>query len=121
MLDKAQIAKILDDCGTLLALKGENDFRCRAYHNAARAIEQYEGNFVGAVKRDELGHIPGIGDTLTAKIKEMVNTGKLVFHEKLQAEIPAGLVDMLRIGGLGPKKIALLHQTLKITTVVELQ
>ncbi len=121
MLDKAQIAKILDDCGTLLALKGENDFRCRAYHNAARAIEQYEGDFVGAVKRDELGHIPGIGDTLTAKIKEMVNTGKLVFHEKLQAEIPAGLVDMLRIGGLGPKKIALLHQTLKISTVAELQ
>ncbi len=121
MLDKAQIAKILDDCGTLLALKGENDFRCRAYHNAARAIEQYEGDFVGAVKRDELGHIPGIGDTLTAKIKEMVNTGKLMFHEKLQAEIPAGLVDMLRIGGLGPKKIALLHQTLKISTVAELQ
>ena len=121
MLDKAQIAKILDDCGTLLALKGENDFRCRAYHNASRAIEQYEGDFVGAVKRDELGHIPGIGDTLTAKIKEMVNTGKLLFHEKLQAEIPAGLVDMLRIGGLGPKKIALLHQTLKISTVAELQ
>jgi DNA polymerase (family X) len=121
MLDKAQIAKILDDCGTLLALKGENDFRCRAYHSASRAIEQYEGDFVGAVKRDELGHIPGIGDTLTAKIKEMVNTGKLLFHEKLQAEIPTGLVDMLRIGGLGPKKIALLHETLKISTVAELQ
>lgn len=121
MLDKAQIARILDDCGTLLALKGENDFRCRAYHNAARAIEQYEGDFVGAVERDELGHIPGIGDTLTAKIKEMVNTGKLVFHEKLQSEIPTGLVDMLRIGGLGPKKIALLHQMLKISTVAELQ
>ena len=50
MLDKAQIAKILDDCGTLLALKGENDFRCRAYHNAARAIEQYEGDFVGIIR-----------------------------------------------------------------------
>jgi len=121
MLDKAQIAKILDDCGTLLALKGENDFRCRAYHNAARAIEQYEGDFVGAVKRDELGHIPGIGETLTAKIQEMVSTGKLAFHEKLQEEIPAGLVEMLRINGLGPKKIALLHETKKINTVAELK
>lgn len=121
MVDKAFIAKLLDDCGTLLALKGENDFRCRAYHNGARAIEQYEGDFVGAVQRDELGHIPGIGETLTAKIKEIVTTGKLAFHEKLKEEIPKGLVEMLRIGGLGPKKIALLHETLKITTVAELQ
>lgn len=121
MLDKGQIAKILDDCGTLLALKGENDFRCRAYHNAARAIEQYEGDFVGAVQRNELGHIPGIGETLTAKIQEMVSTGKLKFHEKLQGEIPTGLVEMLRINGLGPKKIALLHEIKKINTVAELK
>ncbi len=121
MIDKAEIAKILDDCGTLLALKGENDFRCRAYHNASRAIEQYEGDFVGKVQRGELGHIPGIGETLTAKIKEIVDTGKLEFLDNLKAELPAGLVEMLKIGGLGPKKIAVLHQTLKISSVAELQ
>lgn len=121
MIDKATIAKLLDDCGTLLALKGENDFRCRAYHNAARAIEQYEGDFVGKVQRDELGHIKGIGDTLTTKIKEMVETGRLAFHEELLAEIPAGLLEMQRIAGLGPKKIAILHQTLKISSVAELK
>lgn len=121
MVDKAFIAKLLDECGTLLALQGENDFRCRAYHNGARAIEQYEGDFVGAVQRDELGHVPGIGETLTVKIKEIIETGRLAFHEKLKAEIPAGLVDMLRINGLGPKKIALLHDTLKISTIAELQ
>lgn len=121
MIDKAEIAKILDDCGTLLALKGENDFRCRAYHHASRAIEQYEGDFVGKVQRGELGHIPGIGETLTAKIKEIVETGKLEFLDNLKAELPAGLLEMLKIGGLGPKKIAVLYQTLKISSVAELK
>ncbi|MFO0813022.1 MAG: DNA polymerase/3'-5' exonuclease PolX [Gemmatales bacterium] len=121
MIDKSQVARILDDCGTLLALKGENDFRCRAYHNACRAIEQYEGDFVGKAQRGELEHIPGIGDTLKTKIHEIVTTGKLEFLEKLKKEIPAGLVEMLKIAGLGPKKIAVLHQDLNITTVAELQ
>lgn len=121
MIDKATIAKLLDECGTFLALQGENDFRCRAYHNAARAIEQYEGDFVGKAQRDELGHIAGIGETLQAKIKEMVTTGRLEFHEKLLKEIPPGLLEMQRIAGLGPKKIALLHQTLKLSSVAELK
>ncbi|HMP17593.1 MAG TPA: helix-hairpin-helix domain-containing protein, partial [Gemmatales bacterium] len=121
MIDKADIARMLDECGTLLALQGENDFRCRAYHNASRAIEQYEGDFVGKVQRHELGHIPGIGETLTSKIQEIVTTGKLAFLEKLRSEIPSGLLDMLKIAGLGPKKIALLHKTLHISTVPELQ
>lgn len=121
MIDKMQVARILDDCGTLLALKGENDFRCRAYHAGARAIENYEGDLVGKVNRGELEHVPGIGETLQAKIKEIVTTGKLVFHEKLLAEIPPGLLEMLKIAGLGPKKISILHQELKINSVAELE
>lgn len=121
MIDKMQVARILDDCGTLLALKGENDFRCRAYHAGSRAIENYEGDFVGKVQRGELEHVPGIGETLQAKIKEIVTTGKLMFHEKLLAEIPPGLLEMLKIAGLGPKKIAILHQELKINSVAELE
>jgi len=121
MVDKFAIARIFDECGTLLELKGENPFRTRAYHNAARAIEQYEGDFNAAIEKDKLTEIRGIGETLRDKVKEIAATGKLAFHEKLLAEFPAGIGDLLRIGSLGPKKIKILHDQLGITSVADLK
>jgi DNA polymerase (family 10) len=121
MVNKNLIAQILDECGTLLSIKGENDFRCRAYHNAAQAIEQYEGDLGDAIAQNKLGEIRGIGDTMKAKIIEIAETGKLMFHEKLREEVPDGIVQMLRIPGLAQKKIKALRDELNITSIADLQ
>lgn len=120
-MDRRQIAAILDECGTLLELKGENPFRCNAYHNAARAIEQLEGDLPGMVERGELTRVKGIGATMADKIAELVHTGRLSFHEALRGEIPAGLVEMLRISGFGPKRAHQVYAELGIDTIDRLK
>src|SRR5262252_7294731 len=101
-MDREQVAAILAEIGTLLELQGENRFRVNAYHNGARAVQQMEGDLAEVVRQGKLGEVPGIGDTLREKITTLVTTGKLPFYEKLKEAIPAGLVQMLRIPGLGP-------------------
>jgi DNA polymerase (family X) len=119
-MNKDQVAAILSEIGTLLELKGENSFRCNAYHNAARAIEQLETDLKEIVAQGKLGEIRGIGDTLKEKITTLVTTGHLPFYEDLKAKIPAGLLDMLRIQGLGPKKVKALHDQLGIDSLDKL-
>src|SRR5690242_7843514 len=104
-MNKNDVAAILDEIGTLLEVQGENQFRTNAYHNAARAIANLERDLVEVVKAGELGTIEGIGATLTEKITTLVNTGHLPFYEDLKKKTPAGLIEMLRIPGMGPKKV----------------
>jgi len=120
-MDKEQVAVILDEIGTLLELQGENSFRCLAYKNAARAIEQMEGALGTAIEAGKLGEIRGIGETLQEKITTLAKTGHLPFYEDLRAKVPAGLLDMLRIPGLGPKKAKVLHDELGIKSIEELK
>lgn len=120
-MTKEEVAAVLDEIGTLLELKGESPFRCNAYRNGARIVQQLEGNLQEAVSAGRLGDIPGIGDTLREKITTLVTTGRLTFHEELKASLPAGLVQMLRIPTLGPKKIKALHDTLKVTDLESLR
>src|SRR6185436_345784 len=104
-MTKDDVADALDEIGTLLELKGENSFRANAYHNAARTIQQLEGNLKELVAQNRLGEVRGIGDTLQEKITILVTTGTLPYLEELRASIPPGLVTMLRLPGLGPKKV----------------
>ncbi|MCS7022284.1 MAG: DNA polymerase/3'-5' exonuclease PolX [Gemmataceae bacterium] len=120
-MTKEEVAAALDEIGTLLELKGENPFRCNAYHNAARIIQQLEDNLQDLVASGKLSEIRGIGDTMQEKIITLVTTGRLPFLEELRSSIPAGLVEMLRIPGLGPKKVKALHDQLHISSVAELQ
>src|SRR6266851_6916219 len=120
-MTKEEVASVIDEIATLLELKGENSFRCNAYRNGARAILQLEGNFNEIVQQGKLGGIPGIGDTLREKITTLVTTGSLPFYDDLRASIPAALVQMLKIPGLGPKKVKALHDTLKIDTLDKLK
>src|SRR5208337_4962050 len=119
-MNKDQVAAILSEIGTLLELQGENSFRCNAYHNGARAIEQLETDLKDIVAQGKLGEIRGIGDTLKEKITTLVTTGRLPYYEDLKAKIPAGLIDMLRIQGLGPKKVKALHDQLGIDSLDKL-
>ena len=76
-MDKQVVANVLNEIGTLLELKGENSFRCNAYRNAARALEQLEEELAIVIKEDRLAEIPGIGDTLREKITILVTSGAL--------------------------------------------
>jgi DNA polymerase (family 10) len=120
-MDRKEIAAILEECGTLLELQGENPFRCNAYHNAARAVQQFEGNLEELVEKSRLHEIKGIGTSMTDKVAEIFRTGRLGFHDELRKKTPDGLIDMLRISGFGPKRIKAVHDELGIDTIEKLK
>ena len=120
-MDKNQVADILAEIGTLLELKGENPFKTRAYGNAARTIEGLNEPLAKLVAEKRLGEIKGIGEALEQKITELVETGKLKYYEELKASIPPGMMEMLEIPGLGPKKIQALNKNLGVDSVEKLE
>ncbi len=120
-MDKDTVAGILVEIGTLLELKGENPFKTRAYGNAARTIEGLSEPLEKLIAEERLGDIKGIGEALQKKITELVTTGKLAYYDELKASIPAGLVAMLQIPGLGPKKVKALNDKLGVVTIEQLE
>jgi DNA polymerase (family 10) len=120
-MDKDRVAAALAEIGTLLELQGESSFRCQAYHNGARAIESLETDLATLVAEGRLGEIRGIGDTLKDKITTLVKTGRLPFLEQLREKTPPGLLKMIRIPGLGPKKVKALYDLLHIDTLEKLK
>jgi len=120
-MDKTAVAAILEEIGTLLELKGENPFRANAYRNAARTLEQLETNLADVVKAGQLDSIPGIGETLRDKITTLVTTGQLPFYDDLKKQFPPGLLDMLRIQGMGPKKVKALWDQLGVDDLAKLK
>jgi DNA polymerase (family 10) len=120
-MNKHDLARIFNETGLLLELKGENPFKSRAYYNAARTLENLNQDLTILIKEGGLLAIPGFGDAIVKKITEWANNGKIEYYEKLKASIPPGLLDLLRIPGLGPKKINLIYNSLGLTTIPELQ
>jgi DNA polymerase (family X) len=120
-MDKKQVASILDEIGTLLEIQGENTFRCNAYHNAARVIEQLEEDLNEVVAAGRLRAIPGIGQTLQEKITILVKTNELPFYTALKDKTPAGLLQMVRLPSIGPKKVKALYDQLGIKDLAELK
>src|SRR5476649_2964452 len=120
-MEKDKVAEILVEIGTLLELKGENPFKTRAYANAARTLEGLIEPLAKLVAEKRLGEIKGIGEALEQKITELVETGKLKYYDELKTSIPPGLIEMLEISGLGPKKIQALNKTLGIDSVEKLE
>ncbi len=114
-------AEILINIATLLELKGENPFKSRAYTNAARTLEGMTEPLDKVIAEGRLGEMKGIGDALQKKLTELFTTGKMTYYEELKAATPPGLVLMLEIQGLGPKKIKVLHDELKIETIEQLE
>jgi DNA polymerase (family 10) len=120
-MDKEQVAEILIEIGTLLELKGENPFKTRAYTNGARAIESLTEPLAKVVEEKRLGTIKGIGDALQQKITELVTTGKLKYYEDLKASMPPGLMQMLQIPGVGPKKVKAIYDKLGVDSLEKLE
>ncbi len=120
-MDKDKVAEILVEIGTLLELKGENPFKTRAYANGARTIEGLNEPLATIVAEKRLGEIKGIGAALEQKITELVETGKLKYYDELKASIAPGLIEMLEISGLGPKKIQAMHKQLGVDSIEKLE
>ena len=115
------VADTLYMIADLLDMKGEVFYKTRAYRTAAQNIEAMDEDIETFVNQKTLESIPGIGEALAKKITELVTTGKLNYLEDLKKEFPAGLVDLLSIPGLGPKKVAAMYSKLGITTLKELR
>src|SRR3954469_21582316 len=118
---KNEIADVLTEIGTLLELKGENPFKVRAYQTGARALEGIEQAELGRlIQEEQLKSVKGIGEALAQKITELHTTGRLEFFEKLKGSVEPGLVELLQIPGLGPKKIQALKAKLLVTDIASL-
>ncbi len=118
-MQNVEVARIFEDLADLLELDGANPFRVRAYRNAVRTVEALSADVAAMVTRDpaELLQLEGIGKDLADKIVVIVRTGQLPQLEDLKAKIPPGVVQMLRISGLGPKKVAALFKELGLETL----
>ncbi|MBX3044459.1 MAG: hypothetical protein KIT33_11065 [Candidatus Kapabacteria bacterium] len=118
---KHQIIKILENISLLLQIKGESYFKFSAYSNAAEILKGNDFNIEQLVKEQKLSGINGIGDALNKKITDYILNGKMDYYEKLKAEYPESLLDMLKIEGLGPKKVNQIFSELKLSNIVELE
>src|ERR1700690_515304 len=121
-MTKLEIADALAEIGMLMELKGENPFKVRAYSAGARALEGLENDeFERLATEGTMQSVKGTGEALSSKIAELHATGRLGYLEELRASVEPGLVEMLKIPGLGPKKIAAVHRELGIATVPDLE
>lgn len=118
---KTQLLTAFRECAAMLELKGENPFRCRAYENAARALEGLEGEPAAWIAEDRLHGIKGVGKGIIEHIEEWVNTGHLKLHRELKKEMPGGLLEMMDIPGLGAKKVKALWEQLGIDSIHKLE
>jgi DNA polymerase (family 10) len=119
-MDKRRIAEVLETIAQLLELKDENPFKVRAYRNAARAIEGLTADVRTLVAGKKLGDVPGIGEALEQKLTQLVTTGRMDYLESLRKEVPAGVLELLKIPSLGPKKARTLWKEIGVTSIEEL-
>jgi len=120
-MDNLEIAKILDQIADLMDIKGENKFKIGAYRKAARAIEELSENINEIYLKDKLKEIPGVGESIEKDIKELIKKRTCQRLKNLKEKIPVKLSELMKIEGLGPKKVAFLYKKFKITTIPQLE
>ncbi len=116
-----ELAAIFHEIGDLLEVKGENPFKTVAYHRAADAIDKAPFDVAGAYAAGDRRPVAGVGAAIGDKIAELATTGRMMFHDRLRAEMPATLVDLLAIPGVGPKTVAMVWKGLGVETVAALR
>jgi len=123
-MSNVEIARRFYRLSALMELRGDDPFRLRSYRNAAEAIEVWPTPLAD-IARDEglagLQEIPGVGKAIASKIIELLETGTFKAWEKLVAETPETLLDLLELPGIGPKTAALLHQKFKVSSLDDLR
>jgi DNA polymerase (family 10) len=120
-LTNGDLARIFHEIGDILEVKGELRFKTIAYHRAADAIGRSPIDLVAAYRAGNPPKVPGVGQAISDKITELVTTGGMRFLDKLREEVPASLVELLQIPGLGPRTVRQLYEELGISTLDELR
>ncbi len=121
-MKNTQIARVFQDIADLLEIKAEDKFKIRAYDRAARTIEHLPKEIeIMLAEGESLRDIPGVGDAIEKKITELVSTGKLEYFEKLKADSPSGITELLDIPGIGPKTAQVLTSQLGIQSIDDLE
>ncbi len=120
-METREVIRILEEIALLLELKGENPFKARAYLNAARTLEGVSEPLADLAASGLLGDLPGIGEALRDKITALATTGRLPYYEELRAGFPPEIFDLLRIPGLGPRKVRAIWESLGISSLGELE
>ena len=121
-MNNSQIAAVFEKIAGLLSLKEESTFTIRAYQRAARTIEHLPTELSQLVSEEsDLRQIPGIGEAISAKINELVTTGRLEYMEGLKAEFPDGILALMDVPGIGPKTALRISKEMGISSVEELE
>ena len=121
-MNNAQIAVILENIAGLLEMKDEQPFTVRAYRRVARTIDHLPTQLEQIVHESgDLREIAGIGNAIAKKVTEMVTTGRLEYYERLRSQFPEGILEVMRVPGIGPKTAKRLWEELDVSTVAHLE
>jgi DNA polymerase (family 10) len=120
-ITNSELARIFNEIADMLEIQGEVVYKAVAYRRVADAVERWPEDVAARYTNGSPPKIPGAGDALSAKLDELARTGRLDYYERLRAQVPSGLLDMLRIQGVGPRTVKLLHDELGIGSVEELR
>jgi DNA polymerase (family 10) len=117
VISNGELARIFNEIGDMLEILGEVVYKAVAYRRVADAVARYPDDVAALFARGEPPKLPGAGPALTAKLAELAQTARLEYHERLRAQVPQGLLDMLRVPGVGPRTVRLLHAELGIDSL----
>jgi len=120
-MDRQAVRQVFEQIAASLAIKGDNPFRIRAFENAARAVADYPGDFDAAVQSGALLEVEGIGKGTLEIVRELTQSGRSGLLDELREQVPPGLVEMLRIPGLGVTKVRQIHEALHVDSLAELE
>jgi DNA polymerase (family 10) len=121
VISNAEMARIFNEIGDMLEILGEVVYKAVAYRRVADAVERYPDDVAALFRRGDPPKLPGAGEALTAKLAELAETGRLGYHERLRVQVPDGLLEILRIPGIGPKTVRLVSTEIGIDSVEALR
>lgn len=120
-MDNLQLAQVFENIANLLSIKGEATYRVAAYRRVSENLRSLATEAEVLQQEGRLREIPGVGEAISKKIEELLQTGKLAFFEKLAAEVPSSLLQILQVSDVGPKRAALFWKELGITALEDLE
>ncbi|MGI8871165.1 MAG: DNA polymerase/3'-5' exonuclease PolX [Candidatus Limnocylindria bacterium] len=121
VIGNSDLARTFSEIADMLDILGEVVYKAVAYRRVADAVGRYPDDVAALFRHGTPPKIPGAGDALSAKLAELAETGHLGYHERLRAQVPSGMLEMLRVPGVGPRTVRLLHAALGITSLDELR
>jgi DNA polymerase (family X) len=121
-MDNQSLARVLTEIADALEIKGESGFRIRSYRMSGESVASHGEDVAAMIRRgDDLRSIPGVGEGIAAKLRELVDTGACAYHEELLTEVPRGVLELLTVPGLGPKGVGLVWRELGVRSAEDLE